>query len=310
MTFRFATSFVFAAAILAPVGSFAAGGVPEAIMSAEAKGIYVSAYSSVSPKKSVSVQEIAGRKALKIDLRYEWKGGPLDWNRLGTPGYAQRSQFYEHERKRMGPGKDYWYTISVYIPPEMETVKTYLQLFDMKHVIDENGSVPAMQFVLFPEGMEFQTSLEGKWTCGTYKNAEGGKTPICNRLERFGTIGTQAELSGRWLEMVAHFRWDNEDGLVNIWFDGKPVYAAKGDTLKGAKFVQFKFGPYRLEMKGDPGPVTLYYSHVARAKTCEALEVEGCDGLYAMEVPEGLQNLTRVGGNMFKELDEMRAQGR
>jgi hypothetical protein len=117
-------------------------------------------------------------------------------------------------------------------------------------------------------------------------------------------------MSGRWLEMVAHFRWAKEDGLVDIWFDGRPIYAASGDTLKGAKNVQFKFGPYRIEMNGDPGPVTLYYSHIARAGTCAALGVEGCDGLYAASPPAGLQNLATVMVTPFNELDQMKAEGR
>lgn len=283
-------------------------------MSADAKGLFKSAYSSVDPRKSVSIQEFAGRKAAKIDLRYEWKGGPLDWKRFGKAGYAQRSQFNEKEPHRMLPNKDYWYTISVFIPSDLEEVKAPVSLFDFKHVVDDNGSVPTMQFKLFPEGevpsgLAFETVLKGEWTCGTYRNAEGGKTPVCNRTEQHGYVGKQADVSGRWLEMVAHLRWAKEDGLVNIWFDGKPVYGVTGDTLKSGKFVQFKFGPYRIEMQGDPGPVTLYYSQVARAGTCEALGVEGCDNLYATPPADGLQNLTNTRGNFFKELDEMRAKG-
>jgi hypothetical protein len=308
------SAFVFAIG-LAPIGSHAASSTPEAIMSADAKGLFTSAYSSVDPRKSVSIVEFEGRKAAKIELRYEWKGGPLDWNRFGQPGYGQRSQFYEKENKRMRPGKDYWYTVSVFIPADMGEVKAPLQLFDLKHVIDDNGSVPTIQFKLYPAtpqvaaGLEFESVLAGKWTCGTYRNAEGGKTPVCNRLEQHAYIGTQAEMSGRWLELVAHLRWAAEDGIVNIWFDGKPIYGIEGDTLKAAKLVQFKFGPYRIEMNGDPGPVTLYYSHIARAASCEALGIAGCDDLYT-SIPDGLHNMTRMSINRFNELDEMKAEGR
>ena len=287
-----------------------AGTPPEAIMAADAKGLFVTAYSSVDEKKSVSVQSMAGRTALKMDLKFEWEGGPLDWNRYGKPGEAQRSQYYERETDRMLPDKDYWYTVSVYVPPKMDAVKTYLQLFDIKYAIDDNGTVPGIQFILYPEGMTFETNISGKWVCGTYANAEGGRTPICNRTSAEGIVDSQADMSGRWLDMVAHFRWASEDGVVAIWFDGKPMYATTGDTLKGARHVQFKFGPYRLGMNNtDPGPVTLYYSHVARAGDCPALEIDGCDTVFAEAPADGLQNLTNVRINPFNELDLLSVEG-
>lgn len=283
----------------------------DAIAFGDAKGLFEPSYSNAKNKNAATIGDFEGRKALRLDLRYEWKGGALDWNRYGKPGEAQRNQYYEKEPNgTMKPDKDYWYAISVFIPADMAPVKTYLQMFDIKYAIDANGTVPAMQFMLYPEGLAFESSIDSKWTCGTYRNAEKRETPACNRTTKEGYFGTQAAMSGRWLDMVAHLRFAKEDGAVDIWFDGKPLYSVKGDTLKGARYTQFKFGPYRLGMKGDPGPVTYYYSHLARASTCAGLEIDGCDGLYATSPAPGVQNLERADTIVFNELEEMKLQGR
>jgi hypothetical protein len=286
---------------LIPVTASAAS-APDAILSGSAKGEFDVEECSISPKKAASIVDFEGRQALKIELRYEWEGCPNDWTRFGTPGFAQR-MVYIHTAMR--PGSEYWYKFSFYIPADLPKISdSILELIDVKHVLDNNGSVPTLQFAIWKEGVIFQSNMERPWTCGEFRLPNGALRTECNRTDAVGHMGTQADLSGRWIQMVAHFRWAKDDGVIEMWFDGVPTYGVHGDTVRGGKRFDIKFGAYRHHMHGDPGPATLYYSDIARATTCKDLKIDNCDKLAANPPTAGLQNLTGIRYDVDNALDE------
>ncbi|MCH2075441.1 MAG: hypothetical protein MK180_00960 [Rhodobacteraceae bacterium] len=108
---------------------------------------------NVRNSDAMGLVTIDGTAALRLSLEYAWKGGNLDWQRLGAPGFAQRLQFREKPRKRMGSGQ-YWYTVSFFLPSSNKRVRGHtLSLVDMKHHhAARKGSVPTLSFNIADDG--------------------------------------------------------------------------------------------------------------------------------------------------------------
>ncbi len=284
---------------------------PTTILGGEYKNGMEPSKTNVTNPQAVASVAIGGRNALQINLDYAWKGDPLDWDRLGSPGFAQRVQFVEKPGVKARSGRDYWYSVSFLVPSSDPRVQGHsLSLMDFKHTISADGSVPSVQLAIQAEGFKIIENLDSPWTCGSYRNVDGYQTPACNRIDTNAVISSQAGVSDRWVQVVMHARWDAVGGVLEIWIDGKPIMGFSGDTLRGAQNVQYKFGPYRHHMTGDPGVETIYYSGVSRAATCELLGTVDCSAVAARPPNPGLQNVSRIHHDVFNELDEMHAQGR
>ena len=268
-----------------------------AILGGEIKRSFEAAQEvNVRHQDAITQVRVAGVDAVRLRLEYDWAGGDLDWMRLGKPGFAQRLQFREKSSSQMRSGRDYWYTASFFLPKSLRTVRGHtLSLMDFKHHIGKNGSVPTVQFAIANDGnFTVLESLSSAWRCGSYLNVKGGQTAACNRTETIGVLGPQRQYSGRWVHVVTRSRWSNgPDGLFYLWIDGRPVFAATGNTLQGTTNVEFKFGPYRHHMSKDPGPVEVYYSNVRRAETCEGLQVVDCSSIGASVPRSGFQNVRK-----------------
>lgn len=238
---------------------------------------------NVRDRSAVTAVRVGNVPAVRLRLDYAWGGGDLDWRRFGQPGFAQRIQFREAPRFRMRAGRDYWYHTRFMIPSTMPTVRNHsLSLFDFKHHIGAASSFPTVALNIFsdPPGVHLVEGLNSKWNCGTYRSATGSTTAACDRTETVARLGSQADFSNRWVDVIAHARWANDDtGFFQIWIGGRPIFGYSGNTLKGTTEVEYKFGLYRHHMNGDPGPAEAYYAQVRRAETCEALATVDCSRL-------------------------------
>ncbi len=247
---------------------------------------------NVRHKEAATIVKFDNSEVLRLILDYAWKGGDLDWYRHGKPGFAQRIQFREKSSKRMKAGRDYWYTASFFIPKSALRVTHHtLSFMDFKHHIGKYGSVPTVSLTIQPNGhLHIIEALSSNWNCGTYRNINGGKTAACDRVEAVGLLGTQSQVSGRWIKMVAHMRWENNpSGFFRIWLNNKPILAFSGNTLQGSTQVEYKFGLYRHHIERNPGRIEVLYTNVARAKTCAMLPGVDCSSLRAPR--NGLQNI-------------------
>ena len=227
-------------------------------------------------------------------LNYAWKGGNLDWIRDGAdkPGSAQRFQYREKPGARMKAGGEYWYTATFMLPSSVRSVSGYtLSTMDFKHHVNGHGSVPSVSFNFEHGYFSIVESIDSRWKCGSFRNVDGGQTAACDRTENVGRIGRQRDYSNRWVQMVAHLRWSGDKGFVKIWVDGKPIFGFSGNTMQWGRQVEFKFGPYRHHMTGNPGNTTLYFSAVAKAKDCQGLGIGNCAVLASNPPKGGFQNV-------------------
>lgn len=241
---------------------------------------------NVRDGSAVSAVRVGDQPALRLRLDYSWAGGDLDWRRFGRPGFAQRVQFREAPRFRMRAGRDYWYHTRFMIPYTMPTVRNHsLSLFDFKHHIGASSSIPTVALNIFadPSGVHLVEGLNSNWNCGTYRNANGSATAACDLTETVARLGSQADYSNRWVDIVSHARWANDNtGFFRMWIDGRPIFGFSGNTLHGTSEVEHKFGLYRHHMNGDPGMAEAYFADVSRAETCAALGDVDCSQLQVL----------------------------
>jgi hypothetical protein len=274
----------------------AAAGQIDTILSGAAKGAFTPAADvNVTQKAAMTPVRIAGRTAIRFDLDYAWAGGDLDWIREGVdkPGFAQRIQYQEKPKAWMQAGREYWYTASFLLPSSVARVSGYtLSTMDFKHHVNGHGSVPSVSFNFVRGNFMVVESLDSAWNCGAYRNVDGGQTAACDRTDTAAALGSQAHFSNRWVQMVAHMRWAGEGGFFDVWIDGHPIFGFAGNTLQSGREVQFKFGPYRHHMTGDPGNAEIFYAGVAKASSCEGLGIANCDTLAAHPPRAGFQSVT------------------
>ena len=251
---------------------------------------------NVRDRGAVSAVRVGDQPAVRLRLDYAWAGGDLDWRRLGEPGFAQRIQFRESPRNRMRAGREYWYHTRFMIPATMPRVRNHsLSLFDFKHHIGPAGSVPTVSLVILPDpsGVHIIEGLNSRWTCGSYRNANGGRSDACDMTETVARLGSQADYSNRWVDVVSHARWSNDDGgFFRMWIDGRAIFGFAGDTLQGTSEVEHKFGLDRHHMNGDPGMAEAYFANVSRTETCEALGDVDCAQLQTI-TRNGFSNVGR-----------------
>lgn len=192
----------------------------------------------------------------------------------------------------MKPGREYWYSTSFLLPSSVRTVSNHtLSAMDFKHVMFR-GSVPTVELEFSKGRFRIKESLDSRWKCGTYRNVDGGQTAVCDRTNIVASLGAQSRFTNRWVQVVAHMKWVADGtGFFNLWIDGRPIYGFSGDSLRQAEAVQFKFGPYRHHMNGDPGVADIYYAGIVRAKSCDGLGLLNCDVLLSNPPRLGFQNI-------------------
>jgi hypothetical protein len=149
---------------------------------------------------------------------------------------------------------DYWYGFSIFIPPDW---------------IDDpqGGDIVAQWHGAFgPDKKQFKVEGDGKgrppaalslrgdhWeiavnsSAAVVKNASDWANYGSKRDK--GDLGKSAK--GVWNDWVFHMHWSyKEDGLIEVWRDGKPVFERKGpNCYNDPKGPYFKIGIYHPEWK-------------------------------------------------------------
>lgn len=257
--------------------------------------------------------EIEGRQAIRMVVKFEDEGGALDWNRMGTPGQAQRIQFHERRPgKVMKLGGEYWYRVSFYLERFPSTSSQIVSLFDLKPVYRAPSGRTHPASPIFGSEVKrgsFQIfdSIGSKYQCGEYENANGSYNMACDRVINNAVLGGQSSFSGRWVDVVFHVRWANDEtGIFRYWVDGRNRFSYQGNTARGANTFEFKFGPYRHHMVGAQPPLAVSFSSIVRASSCEQLGISECSQLAASGNSPGRRNLQRLDSGQFFELTNLR----
>jgi len=80
---------------------------------------------------------------------------------------------------------------------------------------------------------------------------------------------------GQWVDMIYHMRYSTgEDGLAEVWMNGRRVVAYRGPTAEATAKNAFydKIGLYRDRLKI---PMTIYYDNYTMGRSKEAVDPAG-----------------------------------
>jgi hypothetical protein len=165
-------------------------------------------------------------------------------------------------------GRDVWYRIDMFIPPDFPIVKNNLVLMQLKQAGDSNP----VYSVRFSEGIMFIR-------------------------QRFDDVQLDYDLKeitprlGIWNRFVAHTKISrSDDGILEVWLNNTQIVAYRGKTAfdSEGEVTYFKFGHYRdiTELS-----MTIFYDNFRRGTS------------FAEVVPEGAPNLepTLIEGHRKKK---------
>ena len=255
---------------------------------------------SVNKLEDIQFVKKDGRNALNIFMTYEDTGPDFDWKRLGTDGFAQRTQFLFARNRFIQKNDEKWYRLSYWLegdnhtPNKGATIGLHqLSIFDLKLKSDRDTDLGVgFNYSSRDNEVGFDFIQDGEGTRDTH----GGKSYLdFPRLEfRLNEKDFGHDFNNRWVDIVVNIKW-SEDGHTRIWVDGKLVANMLYGPHGGRETRQygFKFGPYRNYMPyGLRAPdINIYYADVGVSDSCEEI-LGNCKKLKS-QITEG-EYLARV----------------
>lgn len=240
---------------------------------------------------AVTYQTIDNRDAMSITLDYTMRGADLDWNRRGTPGFAQRWQINTRKNSRTQTGSTGWYTFSVYVENSVDTTNHTLGLSDFITV--RNGSMtgaPPVSFQMNNNDFVLSLSTSDESTC---KQWTSGAKECKGNSDYWGVLAQ--DLKGRWVQVVYRIDW-SRSGSVVVWIDNQLIAELHGDIRQsGTEFI-YKVGSYRHHMhkateRGvEIQPATVHYADIEFGSGCSQLKIS-CDNLEPVSGENQANNL-------------------
>lgn len=174
----------------------------------------------------------------------------------------ERAEMSESTHSQTPVGSEGWYSYSLFVPegsPSVYPTKTAVGQFHQRSVRE-----PPVQF---------QIGVTRKGFAGLFADM------VQLRGEQYPLV-PQAELTGRWIDIVVHARWSNgDDGFMKVYVNGKLVAQHEGPTTNQSNPIYFKYGIYRTFMSryerqyGRPAPTQIiFYSWIKKGSTRAAVE--------------------------------------
>lgn len=168
----------------------------------------------------------------------------------------ERSELSE-AAKATGPGSEWWYGWSLYVPAD------YVNVYPTKVAL----------------GQFHQDKSHVIWM---FQNGAGGYTlddQVFGSSRAAHELITDGDLRGKWHRIEVHAKWSHgDDGFMRVWVDGVQKADYTGQTMT-ASATYFKYGIYRSYLsrykmfkQADEVPAqVVYYANVRRASTREGL---------------------------------------
>ena len=241
--------------------------------------------------KAVTYQNIDNVSAMTVTLDYSMRGSNLDWNRRGTPGFAQRWQINTRMNSRTPSGSTGWYSYKFYVENSVDTRQHTIGLNDFISVHNESMTgAPPVSFQMNNNDFALSLSTSDKSTCKQW--VSGAKECKGNSVY-WGILAE--DLKGRWVEVVYRIDW-SRSGSVAVWIDSQLIAELHGDVRQsGTQFI-YKVGSYRHHMhkateRGiEIKPAVIHYADIEFGSSCSQLQIS-CDNLQPVSGENQANNL-------------------
>ena len=193
---------------------------------------------TISHKKKYSLKLVnikdghpvrSGKKSYRFEVRYGDCGGDSKHNDCKKDRQRTELQFKKYQKGK----KDYWYSASIYLPEDYQSVApvrtTFAQLY-------ERGWKPILMF----------TDRENKWL-------EIGRMWSGEYVEMKKGIKIN-DMKGKWTDILINARFSREeDGYLKVWINNKLIMNAeniKNITPYTKAGVELNFGIYQTFVTG------------------------------------------------------------
>ena len=193
---------------------------------------------------------------------------PGDCSRSESGNWSDCSEGRERSElkgsDRYGNGDEYWYTWSMYLPVDHESIyPAYTTFSQFKHT--SHGHDKCKHGILY----SFTQGENGHLYLAYRKNIEdvkyGGKNKSAYGKTKVSDFGTQVvikadELTGRWHDFKVNVRWSKEDdGFLRVFVNNELRAEITGQTMRSkCSYAYFKYGIYRTWLhKSELDEVTL-----------------------------------------------------
>ena len=241
--------------------------------------------------KAVVYQTVDDVSAMTVTLDYSMRGGNMDWNRRGTPGFAQRWQINTRKSSRTRSGSTGWYSYKFYVENSVDTQQHTIGLNDFISIRNESMTgAPPVSFQMNNNEFVLSLSTSDKSTC---KQWTSGAKECKGNSDYWGVL--RENLKGRWVEIVYRIDW-SKSGSVAVWIDSELIAELHGDVRQsGTQFI-YKVGSYRHHMhkateRGiEIKPAVIHYADIKQGSGCSQLPV-ACDNLEPVSGENQANNL-------------------
>ena len=214
-----------------------------------------------SPKKPYSYARVNFSDGTSGE-RFSLKAGDCVKNNNDCRDDRERVEFFD-KRQSIRPGDERWYAWSFYLPPDaFPRLSGAGPAYTFGQVHQRGSSGPEILFQLFSDGFFVNLS-------NPYRLDDDPMNPI--GPYRQVRIARQSDLTNRWTRITLQARWSrNEDGFINVWMNGRPVWSYTGATTNADDPLYFKYGLYRAFVSRCGGPcpdATVFYRNVRQGRT-------------------------------------------
>jgi protein-S-isoprenylcysteine O-methyltransferase Ste14 len=196
-------------------------------------------------------------------LRFELRKGDVRLNHDGEPSFRAGVETDEHPPMK----STRWYRFSLFLPKEYPVRNSNLILarWHAEDKESQGGSGPSAVLAFRCHNGQFYVTLRHSAE-RLIKNADAVPLEVLFR--------TPPASLNEWTDFVVEAKWSYEmDGLVNIWWNGKPIVQYHGPAgYNDDAAPYFQFGLYGDTADKNPGTSVVYVKGVKLGATPEDVD--------------------------------------
>ena len=209
----------------------------------------------------------AGVKSQRFEVRKGDCGEDDGWSDCKND--RERSEVTT--KQSIYPESEMWFSWSFFIPQDYkpsDKVTTTIGQIHQRGVVLPGQSSTARGMASFPPLLQFDTV--GNIFGTTYHKLSRNSTTVADWGE-FEPITNVTKLRGKWTDVVVHFKPTTEDGILEIFINGKLERVVNNPMLVKPDNFYLKYGIYRsfVSKEKEVGVPTqvVYFDEVRMGKT-------------------------------------------